>query len=60
MPLDPTAGMSPLAANASQLHEVYKQQVEVGFTPIQSIYLVGCIITGSPGPAPDDGMPESD
>lgn len=55
-PQDPFAGMSELAQNAAQLHEVYTQQVEVGFTPIQSIYLVGCILTGSPGPAPDDSQ----
>ncbi len=47
---------SGLASSAGELHEVYKEQVRAGFTPIQSIYLVGCIITGSPGPAPADGV----
>lgn len=57
-PLDPFAGQTPLAEQAGNLHEIYKTQLEVGFSESQSMYLVGCMLSGSPGPAP--GEPPED
>ena len=55
LPEDPFGG---LAANSVQIHELYLSSVAAGFTPGQSMYMIGCLLTGSPGPSPVDGAPD--
>jgi hypothetical protein len=55
MPLDPAVG---LLGSAPELNEVYLANVRAGFSERQAMYLLGCILTGSPGPAPDAGPPD--
>lgn len=53
-------GVSALASQAGQLHEVYTEQIKAGFSEEQSIYLVASILTGSPGPAPSGDESDPD
>ena len=55
MPEDP---YSELASNAVQVHELYVSTRNAGFTDRQSMYIIGCLLTGSPGPSPADGAPD--
>ena len=48
-PPDP---FSQLAAGAAQVHEAFTSFVSAGFSEIQALYLVACILTGGPKAAP--------
>lgn len=55
MPPNP---FSELAMASSSLNELYLSYRTAGFAPHQAMYLVGCLLTGSPGPAPGDMPPD--
>lgn len=58
LPDDP---ISPTEATAYQFHAIYLANIAAGFSEAQSMYLLGCAMTGNPGIAPgaitepDDG-----
>jgi len=44
--------ISPAEATGIEFHHVYTANVEAGFDPAQSIYLLAVQMTGNPGPPP--------
>lgn len=45
-------GLTELEGLVAQSHEVYTTHLDAGFSPSQSLYLVGVMITNNPGNPP--------
>jgi hypothetical protein len=44
--------VSDLQMGAVQCHELFEEWCNSGWTERQSLYIVGCLLTGNPGTAP--------
>jgi len=49
--------ISPAEATGIEFHSVYQANINAGFSEAEALYILGCQITGNPGPAP--GPPPS-
>lgn len=52
-----TTGFGTMEEGSTGLNEVYESHRAAGFGPQQALWLLAAMVTGSPGPVPDDDGP---
>ena len=48
----PDLGMTDMDMADAEMHEIFMSKLKAGFTPAQALYIVGCMLTGTPGHPP--------
>lgn len=55
---DPQDPIGPVQALGIEFHGVYEANIKAGFTPPQALYLLAVQMSGNPGIAPGQDVPE--